>query len=191
MTARRWRAAAVLAVAATMSGCGAAASTPNPFPPRPADLEVTRLPACDAVDPRSSAELGILDRTPDPIGQGANNCVFRAVGGQFWLLRIQPGIPARRYVPGDPDYLGVDAGFTGQRLTTVEGYGAVENASVAPPTNYTCTIVVDADPDTSFLVTYEVNSQPARVRAVGSRAEGCARATRVAAMTVTAARARL
>ncbi|MDN5918849.1 MAG: DUF3558 domain-containing protein [Pseudonocardia sp.] len=185
----RWCAGVVAVTAALVSGCSAPA-TPSPFPPRPLDLGMTGLPACDGVDARSAAELGILDRTPDPIGQGANSCVFRAVGGQFWLLRIQPGIPARRYVPGDPDYLGGQAGFTGQRMTTVEGYGAIESAAEAPSTNYTCTIVVDTDPDASLIVTYEVNSPPARARAVGSRAEGCDRAARVAAMTVTAARAR-
>ncbi|MBW0102106.1 DUF3558 family protein [Pseudonocardia sp. KRD291] len=181
--------ASVLAVA-LVSGCGAPAAAASPFPPRPADLEVSRLPACEAVDARSSVELGILERTPDPIGQGANNCVLHGVGGQFWLLRIQPGIPADRYVPGHPDRLGERTGFTGQRITTVEGYGAIENAAQAPPTNYTCTVVVDADPDTSFLVTYEVNSPAARSRAVGSHAEGCDRATRVAAMVIAAARAR-
>lgn len=192
LTRPRWRGAAVPALAAALvSGCGAPAAVVNPFPPRPEDLRVSRLPACDAVDARSSAELGILDRTPDPIGQGANNCVLHGVGGQFWLLRMQPGIPARHYVPGDPDYLGERAKFTDQRITTVEGYGAIENAAEAPPTNYTCTIIVDADPDTSFQVTYEVNSPQARSRTVGSRAEGCDRATRVAEVVIAEARARV
>lgn len=189
---RRVRVAgAVLLVAAVLGGCGAPGpAQPDPFPPRPENLAVTGLRACDALGVPPPVALGILDRTPDVLNQGANNCVFKAAGGQFWVIRIQPGIQARRYVPGDRDFLGDDVGLVGQRVTTVDGFGAVENVNALPATNYTCSVVVDADPDASFTVGYEVNSQQARSRTVGSREQGCAQASRVASLVIATARAR-
>lgn len=187
-------AVAVLAVFAVSGGCSradAGGDPAGPFPPRPADLRVSGVPACEAVDGPGAAELGIVDRLPDPRGQGANTCVLSAPDGQTWQVRVQPGIPARQYVPGQEDFLGDSVKFVEQRLRTVDGYGAVENLNEIPASNYTCSVVVDADPDTSFMVGYEFNSQQARTRTVGSREEGCDRAARVASMMIATARARL
>ncbi len=179
-----------LAPVAVLAGCAAPPQVPNPFPPRPADLGVTALRACEAVDARDSALLGITDRTPDPFGQGANNCVLTGPDGQVWTVRIQPGIPARHRVPGDPGYLDGDLRLAGQRVTSVEGYGAVEGVGEGMAPGATCAVVVDTDPDVSLVVTYESYADPAGPPAAGSRDVACARASRVASMVVASARDR-
>lgn len=177
------------ALALVLSGCGASPGTPSPFPPRPADLGVTALRACDAVGTRESGPLGIVDRTADPFGQGANNCVLTGPDGQVWTVRIQPGIVARQRVPGDPGFIDRDLELVGQRLTTVEGYGAVEGVGVGAAPGANCAVVVDTDPNASLLVTYESYAHPAGP-AGGSREAACARASRVASMVIASARER-
>lgn len=167
-----------------------AAAPVDPFPPRPESLKISTLPACDAVDPRQAAEVDINDRTSDVLKRGENTCSLGAGGRQIWTVRIYPGVPARSYVPGDPNFVGDDLGLVEPRVTTVDGYGAVEVVNGMTASNYNCSVVVDAEPDASFLVSYEVTSQLARTRTVGSRAEGCARASRVASMVIATARSR-
>lgn len=185
--------ASMLVLLVLMLGCGRSESAPapvDPFPPRPEGLRISTLRACDAVGPRQAAEVDIYNRTPDVLQRGENTCSLGAGGRQIWTVRIYPGVSARSYVPGDPNFVGDDLGLVGPRVTTVDGYGAVEVVNGMTASNYNCSVVVDADPDASFLVSYEVSSQLARTRTVGSRAEGCARASRVASMVIATARSR-
>ncbi|WP_130292086.1 DUF3558 family protein [Pseudonocardia sediminis] len=182
-------AAPALVTVLALAGCGSAPEVPSPFPPRPADLRVTGLRACDSVDADDSALLGIVDTTPDPFGQGANNCVLSGPDGQVWTVRIQPGIPARNRVPGDPAYVEGDLKLVGHRVTSVDGYGAVEGVAEESPPGASCALVVDTDPDASFVLTYESYARPAGPPG-GSREAGCARASQVASMVVVSAQER-
>lgn len=183
--------AAALIPALLGVGCARTGSAPTAvgsFPSRPADLRIATIPACNTLDQGQSAELDIYNRTADVLNRGENTCSLGAGGGQTWTVRIYPGVSARSYVPGDPTFIGDDIGLVEPRVTTVDGYGAVEAVNGTTASNYNCAIVVDADPDASFVVSYEVDSNLVRSRTVGSRAEGCARASRVASMVIATAR---
>lgn len=105
-------------------------------------------------------------------------------------MRIDPGVPATSYVPGNPLYFGEEIGIRDPRVVTVAGYGAVELQY--GPAEYTsnCSVVVDAAPDASFLITYSDSSPEARSSTADSRPQRCAQAARAAEMVIATARAR-
>lgn len=181
----------LLAAAALSSGCSGSSSVPDePFPPRPADLRMTGLLACDTLSDRQADELTIRDREPDILARGENSCSFGVSGARGWDVQMYPGISARSYVPDTPGYRGDEVGIRDPRVVTIAGYGAVELEY--GPAEYTsnCSVVVDAAPDASFIVTYSDSSPEARSSTADSRPQRCAQASRAAEMVIATARAR-
>lgn len=174
-----------------LCSCSAGQAVPGaPFPPRPRDIRVADLPACDALNAGQTAALGVRDSSPDVLTRGENSCAFTGDKGEGWTIRMDPGISARIYVPGEPGYGGEEAGIRDSRVVTVAGYGAVELEYGPAEYTYNCSLVVDAAPDTSFLVTYSDSSPDSRLPSADSRPQRCAQAARAAEMVIATARAR-
>lgn len=107
-------------------------------------------------------------------------------------MRVNAGVPAATYVPEDPNYQGDQLNYVEPRVTTVAGFGAVEFVNGITASSSDCVLAIDAGPEATLLVNYlDTSSRGTLDRSVGSRAEGCAEASRVAAMVIDTARARL
>lgn len=184
--------ASTLVLAACGGGSrGEGADSQVDFPPRPSDLALGEVDPCRALDDRQTAELDVAAPQPNTSRPGAPGCDFLASDLRFWGVRVTPGVPASAYVPGDPGYQGDQLGYVGPRVITVAGFGAVEFVNGVTASSSDCVLAIDAGPDVTLLIDYLDTSSRATVdRSVGSRAEGCAQASRVASMVIETARTR-
>lgn len=178
-----------------MVGLAACSSDTEPpasaFPPRPTDLRIAQLPPCEALTASQLAQIDVAEPRPRN-RSGPPECRFITSDRRAWLLRINAAVPATVYVPGRPEYAGGQAGWVDPRMTTVAGFGAVEFVNGITASSSDCSLAIDAGPNLTLLVDYlDTSSRGTQDRSVGSRAEGCAQASRVAAMVIETARARV
>lgn len=183
--------AGVLVAMVGLAACSGDTEPPaSPFPPRPTDLKIGQLPPCQAL---TAGQLEQID-VADPLARnrsGPPECRFITSDRRAWLLRINAAVSATVYVPGSPDYVGGQAGWVEPRVTTVAGFGAVEFVNGVTASSSDCVLAVDAGPNVTLLVDYlDTSSRATQDRSVGSRAEGCAQAARVASMVIETARSR-
>lgn len=125
----------------------------------------------------------------DPEGAGTGDCIYFS-GDDNYIVQVNPRTSATSFVPGSPNYQGDQVGFTDPRVVVVDGYGAVEAGQSFNYSNYRCNLAIDVGSNASITVEYENTSEVARSRTVGSRAEGCARASRFASMVLATVKAR-
>lgn len=180
--------AGLLTVLLSSVACAPTGSGGGPFPPRPGDLRVSGLAACDVVDQTQRRGLGVFSANLDPAR--ANTCIFLADKGDNYYAQVYPQTSAASLVPGAPNYQGAALRFVDPRVVTVDGYGAVQATQTFNYSDYNCLLGIDVGPDASIIVGYEKTSAQARSRTVGSREEGCARASRFASMVLATVRAR-
>ncbi|MBW0101388.1 DUF3558 family protein [Pseudonocardia sp. KRD291] len=175
-----------------LQGRGDGAPSERGFPPRPSDLAIANVDPCESLDDKQIAELDVTAPRPNASTPGAPACDFLAADLRFWGIRVTSGVPANAYLPGDPGYQGDQLGYVGPRMTTVDGFGAVEFVNGVTASSSDCVLAVDAAPNVTLLIDYlDTSSRATLDRSVGSRAEGCAQASRVAAMVIETARARV
>lgn len=183
--------AAVVAAILCVAACGGTGQAAGPFPPRPADLRIAQSPPCQALSTGQLAQLDVAAPLPRN-SSGLPECRFITSDRRAWVLRVNAGVPATTYVPGDPNFQGNQLGYVEPRLTTVAGFGAVEFVNSITASNSDCVLAVDGGPDVTLLVNYlDTSSRGTLDRSVGSRAEGCAQASRMASMVIETARARV
>lgn len=175
-----------------MVACGTGgAGSQSAFPPRPADLSVPADRPCGALAPAQLAQLELVDARPTE-RSGLPECIFRTSDYRVWSVLVTPGVSAQTYLPEDPNYQGDQLGYVAPRATAVSGFGAVEFVNSITASNSDCVLAIDASPDVTLLVSYlDTSSRATGDRSVGSRAEGCAQASRVASMVIETARARV
>lgn len=152
----------------------------SPFPPRPTDLRIAQSPPCQALSSGQLTQLDVADPLPRN-SSGLPECRFLTTDRRTWVLRVSEGVPATLFVPSDPNYQGGQLNYVDPRVTTVAGFGAVEFVNGITASSSDCALAIDAGPDATLLVEYLDTSGRATLdRSVGSRAEGCAQAARVA-----------
>lgn len=186
------RVGVLLALVGLAAACSSKADlSPSPFPSRPADLRIAQSPPCEALSTGQLAQIDVSEPLPAN-ASGLPECRFVTTDRRAWVLRVSAGVPATVYVPSDPNYQGDKLNYVDPRVTSVSGFGAVEFVNGITASNSDCALAVDAGPDVTLLVNYLDTSGRATLdRSVGSRAEGCAQASRVASMVIETARSRV
>ncbi|ALE74046.1 hypothetical protein AD006_22975 [Pseudonocardia sp. EC080610-09] len=127
--------ALMVATAATVAGCSSApAAPPDPFPPRPAEIDIERLDPCALVGARARADLRV--GTGRPATAVSSGTTTRACG---WGSLDTPFDYSVQLIPQDA----ADAvGAPGAVVGTIAGYGTVrivEREATYP----LCEILVD------------------------------------------------
>jgi hypothetical protein len=131
----RWWVGVLLVL--VLGGCASApVGPPDPFPPRPADIDLNRLDPCATVSPESLRDAGVdpEDRqvaAPVVGGKPTRLCDWGGYGSDFTF--------AVQFFPSDAaSVVGADGAVVGE----IEGYGTVrvtERETIAP----FCEIIVD------------------------------------------------
>lgn len=117
-----------------VAGCGEAAPA-SPFPPRPAEIDVTALDPCSLVGEDGRRSLGLSPPRPPGVPlspPGSRGCAWSDVTRGYNLT-----------VQTLPVGAGESVGAPGSRITQVAGFGAVEATSLGDTTPI-CQLVVDA-----------------------------------------------
>jgi hypothetical protein len=127
--------AVMLAGVATAVGCSAApAGPPDPFPPRPMEIDIERLDPCALVGPRARADLRV--GTGRPATAVSRGVTTRACG---WGSLDTPFDYSVQLIPQDAEEA---VGVSGTVVGTVAGYGTVRIVE-REDTYPLCEILVD------------------------------------------------
>jgi hypothetical protein len=175
----RWWAAVVLVLA--LGGCASApVGPPDPFPARPADIDLNRLDPCATVSPESLRAAGVdpdRRRVAAPVvgGKPTRLCDWGGYGSDFGFT-VQ-------FFPSDAEQaVGADGAMTGE----IEGYGTVrftERETIAP----FCEILVDTGE--SQLIRTQTQAADVEPPGPGSWIDKtCDRAVRLTAEVIRSAR---
>lgn len=184
--------AGLVLVGAVTAGCSGAATgdaPAEPFPPRPADIRVDQVPACDVLSDEQRAQLG-AGRGSGENGVTSDTCLWTSEDNRFWSVRIQPQNPIAQFDPRDPLYIGNEYGHRDPQITSVAGYGAVRfgyGLGIDP----FCNLALDVAPNASVVVDFGNNiSRDPRFPAPLSFEKRCSEATRLASMVLSNLRSR-
>jgi hypothetical protein len=170
--------ALVLAVAAVVAGCSSApAGPPDPFPPRPADIDIERLDPCALLGPERRVELQIGAGEPGTVqidGTASRTCGWLSIptGYDYSVQFIAQDAAAA-------------AGAEGAVVGSVGGYGSVE--VVARTDTYPlCEVLLDVHE--GQLVRVQVQTVRRGSPGAGDRTDAaCERSRAVAGYVVQAA----
>ncbi|MBW0103758.1 DUF3558 family protein [Pseudonocardia sp. KRD291] len=162
----------------------------SPFPSRPGDLPVGRLSACDALSAEQRSELGVGPGQRDAPEATSDSCTWRSDISQFWGVRLQPQNPIAQFDPQDPLFVGASEGYQDPRITTVDGYGAVEFRYSLTGVDPSCNLAIDAGATATVVVDYTDNVARDPRRPTTSIEQRCAIVARAASMVITTMRAR-
>lgn len=177
-----------LLLAAT--SCSGADERTSPFPVRPGDLPVGRLVSCDALSTEQRSELGVGQGERDVSDGVSDSCTWRSDISQFWSVRLQEQSSIAQFDPQDPLYSGAAEGFQNPRITTVDGYGAVEFRYSLTADDPGCNLAIDAAANATVVVTYTDNVARDPRRPTTSIEQRCATVARAASMVITTMRSR-
>lgn len=159
------------------------------LPARPADLAIMDVRGCDVLSSPQKTVLGVTSgKQETPEGASTGDCIYLA-GDEAYIAQVFPRTAADVDLPGSPNFQD-GSGSVGPRVVTVDGYGAIEAGQAFNYSNYRCNLTVDVGPNASIVLGYENTSPEARSRTVGSREEGCARASRFASMVLATVKAK-
>ena len=135
-----------LLAAVLLSACGSSATSNqtaasnSPFPPRPSDVDITRVDPCAALSPSQRTELGLDRGKSDQVNVGGTQSpTCRWVNDESGLL-----VSVQTIAVGAEQALS----RPGSTLRTINGFGAVENVPTelggrsTPPF---CQLTVDAN----------------------------------------------
>lgn len=160
----------VLALAGCSGSPGDGPRTDAVFPPRPVAVTADRNPPCTMLTPDQAARLGLRRPTP---GQGIVN--GQPSPGCTWLgSTIDYNV---QFIP-----IGAEVALTDPMatITTVNGFGAVQNLPDLPGSPPICQVAVDVAPGQSIRV--QANAVPDPPYGTD---ELCRRASEVASMVMT------
>lgn len=150
MRARR-RTVLVGLLGAVLVTAGCAAAPPSPFPPRPKNLDLSRVDLCATLTTAQQQERG-TDRESPTVGtvdgQRAPTCAWIDDDtGTYFTIQIVQGSAA------------VDLQNPGSRVVEISGFGAVrgpnDNPDRRPGTPPFCQIPIDASDGQALRVQYE------------------------------------
>lgn len=134
---------AVICPVVVITGCGGP-SEPAPaasvFPPRPTDLDITKISPCAAVTDVQRRRLDVGSGTPGEVvvsGVSSAACGWQNLSNGFGYNVQTIPLPADQAL-GEP----------GSKLTTVNGFGAVQNSPAeitSPGIPAFCQLIVDVN----------------------------------------------
>lgn len=164
---------ALLGVALVVVGCGGAApaAPPGPFPPRPVDIDVSRLDPCELLTAEQRSALGVDDgetRTGRLSGGETRGCLWHNFDDGYNFTAQTVAGPAAT-AAGAPD----------TSLESVAGYGAVQTTDFGDSAPL-CGLLIDVADDAAIRVQAQATGRSPD----GSRLpfdEVCAEAADVAA----------
>lgn len=136
---------ALLGAAVVIAGCGGAepVAPPGPFPPRPADIDVSRLDPCELVTPGQAESLAVSTGRPAAVPTGtvaSPGCAWSDFDEGFNFTAQTVPTPASESV-----------GAPGTVLVTVGGFGAVQATDLGDSTPI-CQLVADVADNGSIRV---------------------------------------
>lgn len=175
---------------AAATACSGGDGGPGPFPARPGELPVGRLAACDALSAEQRSDLGVGPGERDTPDGTSDSCTWRSDISQFWSVRLQPQNPIAQVNPQDPLYIGRSEGYQDPRITTIDGYGAVEFRYSLTGVDPGCNLAIDAAENATIVVSYTDNVARDPRRPTSSIEQRCATVARAASMVITTMRSR-
>lgn len=188
----RWtpHAIGLVLLLAMVTACSGSDVRSGPFPARPGDLPVGRIAACDALNAEQRAELGVGQGEPDAPEATSDSCTWRSDISQFWSVRLQPQNPIAQYDPADPLFGEGTDGYQEPRITTIDGYGAVEFRYSLTGDDPSCNLAIDAAPNATVVVDYTDNVARDPRRPTTTIEQRCAIVARAASMVIATMSAR-
>lgn len=188
----RWKPQVIVLVVllVLVAACSGPYVRSSPFPARPGDLPVGGLAACDALSAEQRSELGVGPGERDAPEATSDSCTWQSDVSQFWGVRLQPQNPIAQADPRDPLYIGASEGYQDPRITTIDGYGAVEFRYSLTGVSPSCNLAIDAAANATVVVTYTDGARGDPSRPTTTIEQRCATVAKAASMVITTMRAR-